>query len=723
MKPLAIARLLFVLPFAATVALTGISAPMASSTHDAIAYPPARRGDHVDVYHGVKIADPYRWMENIDAPETRAWIDAERKLTEDYLAKIPGRADLARRYKKLLNFERWSPPWRRGTNWFYWHNTGLQNQSVLYVTTDPAQKGRILLDPNLLSKDATVAVSTYAISHDGSLIAYAVSDAGSDWQTWHVREVAAGRDLPDQLRWSKAGGASWRADGSGFYYTAYDPPPPGQALKEANEYEKLLFHKLGTLQASDTLVYTRRDAPDWYVDGTVTDDGRYLIVTASRGTDVKNLLLVQDLSQPNAPVTPIVREPVASFGFFDNIGATLYLVTDDRAPRYRIIAIDVAKPAPADWRAIVPEGADTLEDASLVGGQIVAQYMHDAHSAVRRYTPGGKLIGEVDLPGLGSTAGFAGHAHDTVTYYAYSSFTTPSSVYRFDVSDGKSSLWRAPRLSGFDASQYVTKQVFYPSKDGTRVPMFITARKGIALDGNNPTILSGYGGFNISEVPGFSTAWAVWMELGGVVAIPNLRGGGEYGRAWHEAGMKTHKQNVFDDFIAAAEYLIAHKWTSPQRLAIWGGSNGGLLVGAVEEQRPDLFAAAVPHVGVMDMMRFRDFTVGRGWEADYGSVDNPAEFKAMLAYSPLQNVKPGVDYPATLIITGDHDDRVFPAHSFKFAAAMQHADPHANPILIRIEVRAGHGAGKPLYKTIEETADAFAFILKAFGMTEQNSPS
>src|SRR5208282_3734121 len=414
----------------------------------------------------------------------------------------------------------------------------------------------------------------------------------------------------------------------------------------------------------------------------------------------KNTLMVQDLTVPNAPMLPIIKEPIASYGFIDNIGTTLYVLTDDHAPHYRVIAIDLGKPDPANWRLIVPEGADTLEDASLIGGQLIAQYMHDAHSVVRRYTTDGNLIGTVDLPGLGSTSGFEGTINDTVTYYGYNSYTTPTSIYRFDIAAGESTLWHSPTLAGYEPAQYETAQVFYTSKDGTRVPMFITARKGTRLDGENPTILSAYGGFNIPALPSFSTAWVVWMEMGGVFAIANLRGGGEYCREWHEAGMKTHKQNVFDDFIAAAEYLIAQKWTNPKRLAIWGGSNGGLLVGAVEEQRPDLFAAAVPHVGVMDMLRFRKFTVGEGWESEYGSVDNPEDFKAMLAYSPLHNVKAGVAYPATLVMTGDHDDRVFPAHSFKFAAAMQHDDLSGNPILIRIETRAGHGAGKPLSKSI-----------------------
>ena len=692
-----------------------------SSMHPAstpLVYPSARRGDHVDIYHGIPVADPYRWMEHIDSPETRSWIEDEDRLTQGYLGEIPGRDGIARRLRKLLDFERWSPPWRRGKNWFYWHNSGLQNQSVLFVTEDPEQPARALIDPNLLSKDGTVAVTSWAVSHDGRLIAYAKSDGGSDWQVWHVREVATGKDLPDQLRWSKFGGAAWRKDGSGFYYTAYEPPKTGEVLKAANEYEKLMFHKLGTPQSADVLVYSRTDAPDWYIGPQVSYDGHYLILNVSRGTDVNNTLLVQDLSVENAPLIPIVEKPTASFEFCDNLATTLYVVSDDQAPRYRLIAIDVTKPSRDAWRTVVPEAPDLLQGASLIGGELIATYMHDAHSQVRRYSLTGKLLGSVELPGLGSVSGFAGHLDDAVTYFDFSSFTKPPSVYRYEVADGTSSTWRSPTLSAYDPAQYETRQVFYTSEDDTRIPMFISARKGLVLKGDNPTILTAYGGFNIPLVPFFGASWATWMELGGVVAVANLRGGGEYGRDWHEAGMKLRKQTVFDDFIAAAEYLIAEHWTSPKRLAIWGGSNGGLLVGAVEEQRPDLFAAAVPQVGVLDMLRFRDFTVGRAWESEYGTVDNSEEFKAMLAYSPLQNVRAEVNYPATLVMTGDHDDRVFPAHSFKFAAAMQHADPTGNPILIRIEKRAGHGMGKPLLKSIAETADAFAFILSAFGMAQ-----
>ena len=688
----------------------------ASAQALALAYPTAARGDHIDSYHGVAVPDPYRWMEDIDSPATRAWVEAEGTLTNNYLAAISDRQAIAKDIEEIWNYERWSPPERHGAYWFYTHNDGLQNQSMVFVTPDPNAPARMLLDPNVLSRDGTVAVRKTSISDDGRLFAYALSEAGSDWQIWHVKDVATGKDLADELRWSKEGAGSWRKDGSGFYYTRYDAPQPGEVLKATNQYEKLCFHKLGTPQTEDALVYTRADAPDWSIDGRVTDDGHYLVIQANHGDEVQNTLLVQDLSTSGAPVKAIIPEPSAVYDFISSIGTTFYVLTDDRAARYRIVAIDLGKPERANWRTVVPEAAEKLDSASLVGGQLIGQYLKNAHSAVRRYSSEGKFVGEVKLQGLGDARGFKGRAGDGETYYSYSSFTTPPGVYRLDLSSGKSSLWRQPKIQGFVPAEYDTTQAFYTSKDGTRVPLFIASHKGTKLDGTNPTLLYGYGGFNMSMESSFSPAVAGWLQLGGVYVRANLRGGGEYGRAWHEAGMKTRKQNVFDDFIAAAEYLNAQHWTSPKRLAIRGASNGGLLVAATEEQRPQLFAAAVAEVGVMDMLRFREFTVGKGWESEYGSVENPEEFRALLAYSPLQNVKVGVNYPAMLITTGDHDDRVFPAHSLKFAAAMQHADPDGQPILLRIESRAGHGGGTPTAKQIEETADVYAFIRKAMGL-------
>jgi prolyl oligopeptidase len=685
-------------------------------------YPQAPRGTQSDDYHGTKVADPYRWMEDIDSPETQAWVAAEGQLSRDFLDAIAGRESMTQRLHDIWNFERWTPPVRHGENWFYTHNDGLQNQSVVFVTREPqstdAGGARVLLDPNALSADGTVALRETAVSADGRWFAYAISEAGSDWQVWRVRDVATAKDLPDTLKWSKAGGGSWRKDGSGFYYTAYDPPKEGAALKAANEYEKLYFHRLGTAQTDDELIYTRTDNPGWFVGGSVTDDGRYLIVQASLGTDIRNTVLVQDLERPHAPIVPVIPAPNATYDVIGNVGDTLIVRTDEAAPRHRIVGIDLANPAPAHWRTLIAEGPDTIDSATLAGGQILAHRLKDARSTLKRYTPDGKPLGDIELPGLGSVTGLDGRPDDSHVYYSYSGFETPPSIFRVDLDDGRVSLWRAPELKGFVPAEYETRQVFTKSRDGTRVPLFITARKGTRLDGTNPTILYGYGGFNIPVTPAFAPLIAAWVQMGGVYAVANLRGGGEYGRAWHEAGMKIHKQNVFDDFIAAAEYLRAARWTSARRLAIRGGSNGGLLIGAVLEQRPDLAAAAIAQVGVMDMLRFRQFTVGKAWESDYGSVDNPEEFRALYKYSPYHNVRPGVNYPATLIMTGDHDDRVFPAHSFKFAAALQYADPQGRPILLRVETRAGHGQGMPTSKAIDAVVDLYAFVFKAFGLSE-----
>ncbi|MGA2188053.1 MAG: prolyl oligopeptidase family serine peptidase [Steroidobacteraceae bacterium] len=696
--------------------------PATGAGSSALEYPPARRANQIDDYHGTKVADPYRWMEDIDSPETRAWLTAENQLSRGYLDSIAGRESMAQRLRNIWNFERWTPPVRYGDTWFYTHNDGLQNQSVIFVMQDPGAGespggARILLDPNALSGDGTVALREQAISADGRLFAYALSEAGSDWQIWRVRNVATGEDLPDTLKWSKAGGASWRKDGSGFYYTAYEPPHEGAALKAANEYEKLYFHRLGTPQSDDELIYTRTDDPGWFVSGAVTDDGRYLIIQANLGTDERNVVLVQDLATPHAPVVPVISVPTATYDVIDNVGTMLLVRTDDAAPRHRIVGIEIGDPAPDHWRTLVAEGPDTITESTLVGGQLLVHRLKDAHSTVQRYTPEGKPLGEIALPGLGTVTGLKGHADDLQVFYGYSGFATPPSIYRVDLNNGRVSLWRRPKLSGFAPDEFETQQVFYRSADGTRVPLFITARKGTKRDGVNPTILYGYGGFNVPVTPSFSPLVAAWVQMGGVYAVANLRGGGEYGRAWHEAGMKIHKQNVFDDFIAAAEHLSATHWTNPKRLAIRGGSNGGLLIGAVEEQRPGLAAAAIAQVGVMDMLRFRQFTVGKAWESDYGSVDNAAEFHALYKYSPYHNVRPGVPYPATLIMTGDHDDRVFPAHSFKYAAAMQYADPHGQPILLRVETRAGHGQGMPTAKLIDEVVDMYAFVFKAFGIS------
>ncbi len=687
-----------------------------ASLHHAGQYPEARRSDHVDTYHGVAVADPYRWMEDIDAPETRTWVEAEGKSSRAFLDAIPGREAMTARLKRIWNYERWSSPEHHGQHWFYSHNDGLQNQPVVFVTDDPDKPGRVLVDPNTLSQDGTLALRETSVSDDGSLFAYAVSEAGSDWQIWHVRDVASGKDLADTLVWSKFGGATWRKDGSGFYYTAYDPPAPGTALKVLNEYQRLYFHKLGSAQKEDRLIYARTDEPGWFVASGISDDGHHLILTINKGTDVRNALLVQDLSEPDAPVVPVVAQPRAQFDPVEVLDNVLYARTDEDATRYRIVAFNLAAGANPPMRQVVGEGADTLEAARLIGGELLVGRFTDAHSLLERYALDGRRLGEVPLPGIGTASDIVGRPHDSQAYFHFAGFTTPPAIYRLDMQGNAVSVWHSPHLDGFDPAQYETREVFARSKDGTRVPIFIAARKGVRRDASNPTLLYGYGGFNIPLTPVFAPSIADWLVQGGIYAQAILRGGGEYGRAWHEAGMKLHKQNVFDDFIAAGEYLVAERWTEPAHLAIQGGSNGGLLVGAVEEQRPGLAAAVIAQVGVMDMLRFREFTVGRAWESDYGSVDHADEFKAMRAYSPYHNVRDGVDYPATLILTGDHDDRVFPAHSFKFAAAMQHADPDGHPLLLRVEMRAGHGQGMPTTKRIEEVVDEHLFILDAFGL-------
>jgi prolyl oligopeptidase len=689
------------------------------SSNERLVYPVTKKVGQVDTYHGQEIADPYRWLEDIDSPETTAWIKAQNDVTTGYLEKIPGRDRIAARATEIWNFNRWGVPSREGKQWFWFKNDGLQNQSVLYIGDKPESEGRVLLDPNSLSTDGTIALKDTAFSADGKYMAYGLSSGGSDWEEWRVLDVAKGQPTEDVLKWVKFSEVDWSRDGKGFWYSRYDEPQGENALKAKNEFQKLYFHKLGTPQADDELVYERKDQPDYSFGADATEDGRYLLVFIGQGTERKNLVLYRDLKAKgkNALLKELIGEWKAEYEYVGNVGTKFYFRTDDDAPRGRIVAIDLAKPARKNWKTVVEQNDDSLQSADLIGGQLVLNYLHDASSRLRRFGLDGKSKGDIELPGIGTVAAFEGRPGDKQAFYSFASYTTPTSIYRYDVTKGKSALLHAPTMA-FDPSLYETRQVFYTSKDGTRVPMFVTGKKDLVLDGSNPTILYGYGGFRIPQVPGFSASIATWLDQGGVFAVANLRGGGEYGREWHEQGIKLKKQTVFDDFIAAAEYLIAEKYTSPQRLAIRGGSNGGLLVAATELQRPELFAAAVPAVGVLDMLRFREFTIGKAWESDFGSVLNADEFAAIRAYSPLHNVKPGVAYPATLITTGDHDDRVFPAHSFKFAAAMQAANPKGKPQLIRIDVRAGHGQGKPTAKQIAEAADVYAFILNAFGLAK-----
>ena len=677
-------------------------------------YPPSHPDPTVvDFYHGQAVPDPYRWLEDLDSEQTRAWIEAQNRLTFDYLQRIPARQRLLERLRQLWNYEKYSQPFKEGNRYFYFKNDGLQNQSVLYTQESLEGEARVLLDPNTLSEDGTVALSGIAISRDGRYLAYGLSRSGSDWQEWKVRDIETGEDLPDHLRWIKFSGASWTLDGQGFFYSRYDEPAPGSEYESANYFQKLYYHRLGTPQSEDLLVYHRPDQKEWGFAGGVTEDGDYLIISVWRGTDPKNLLFYKDLRDPSSPVVELIREFQAEYAFVGNDGSRFWLLTDLQAPRRRLVAIDLDNPG--QLQEVIPEAEETLQGVSLIHNQFVAFYLKDAHTQIRTFALDGTYLGEIPLPGLGSASGFGGKRHDTETFYTFTSFTTPPTIYRYDFTSGRSTLFRQPQVD-FDPQAYEVQQVFYASQDGTRIPMFLVHRRGLARTGDHPTLLYGYGGFGISLTPSFSVGLVAWLEMGGVYAQPSLRGGGEYGEEWHQAGTKLNKQKVFDDFIAAAEWLIAHGYTNPAKLAISGGSNGGLLVGACLVQRPELFAAALPAVGVFDMLRFHKFTIGWAWISEYGSPENPEEFKALYAYSPLHNLKPGTAYPATLITTADHDDRVVPAHSFKFAAALQAAQGGSQPILIRIDTKAGHGAGKPTSKLIEEAADRWAFLVQVLGI-------
>jgi prolyl oligopeptidase len=706
-----------VLTLAALVASAGsevlgspMQMPAESATERKINYPESRRVEQVDDYHGLKVADPYRWLEDPDSAETRAWVAAQNKVTSSYLAATPDLEGIRKRLTELWNYERYSVPVKQGGRYFFSKNDGLQNQNVLYWLDRLDGTPKILIDPNTLSDDGTVALVGTTVSENGKLLAYGLSSAGSDWQEWRVREVETGKDLTDHLRWVKFSGAAWTHDSQGFYYSRYDEPREGRQLEDANFYQKLYYHRLGTPQSADELVHQRPDQKEMGFIANVTEDGRYLLIHAWRGTETENGIFYKDLQQPGSKVTELLGSFDAAYHFIGNEGSVFWFQTDLKAPKGRVIAIDLKKPDSASWRELIPQAMETLEGVGCLNDSFLAVYLKDAHTQVRVFDLSGKLLREVDLPGLGTAGGFSGERTDKETFYAFTSFTTPGTIYRYDLTTGKSSVFRRPQITGFDPNQYETRQVFFPSKDGTPVPMFITHKKGLKLDGTNPTYLYGYGGFGVSMTPAFSLSHVVWMERGGVYAVASLRGGGEYGEEWHQAGSKLKKQNVFDDFIGAAEWLIANGYTGKGRLAIAGGSNGGLLVAACMAQRPDLFGAVVVAVGVLDMLRFHKFTIGWGWVSDYGSPDDPKDFKALYAYSPYHNLKPGTAYPPTLITTADHDDRVVPAHSFKFAAALQNAQGSPAPILIRIETRAGHGGGKPVSKKIEETADELSFL-------------
>jgi len=711
-RPTIIAAVSLLLPMTMTTACGPESAPDDAG----LEYPATATEDHADVYHGVRVDDPYRWLEDDvrENPDIRAWVDAQNELTFAYLEQIPERALIRDRMRQLWDFERWGLPRKKNGRYFFSYNDGLQNQDVVYVLEALDAEPTLLLDPNTWSDDGTVALGAYYPSPDARYVAYLVQDGGSDWRSARVVDVATGDLLADELGWIKFSALAWAADSTGFYYSRYPAPDEEQKFQGLNHNHAVYFHRLGTTQAEDRLVYANPDNPDWGYSATVSDDGAFLVITVWKGTDDRYQVLYQDLRQQDNPPVMLVEGFDFDYTFVGNIGGELLFRTTNSAPRGRLVAIDTA--GSGRIREIVPHGEDVLTRASLVGGRIIAEYLQDAWTVVSIFETDGSVAGSVDLPGIGTAAGFDGDAGDPETFFTYESFNSPSTVYRFDATTLESDVFRQPVLT-FSPDDYRVEQVFFASRDGTRVPMFVAHHRNAHVNGNLPTLLYGYGGFNISLTPEFSASRLAWMEMGGVYAVANIRGGGEYGEEWHRAGTRTRKQNVFDDFIAAAEYLIESGYTNPRKLAIFGGSNGGLLVGAVTNQRPELFAAAIPAVGVMDMLRFQHFTAGRFWVDDYGSSDNPEDFPALYAYSPYHNLRAGTAYPAVLVTTADTDDRVVPGHSFKYAAALQQAQGSDRPVLIRIETRAGHGAGKPTEMIIDEYTDRWAFLIRNLGMT------
>lgn len=683
-----------------------------TTKNEKINYPETRKTDTIDVYFGTQVADPYRWLEDDNSEETAAWVKAQNDVTNAYLAKIPFRDQVRERLTSMWNYPRYGVPFKKGGKYFFFKNDGIQNQSVLYIQDSLQAEPRVFLDPNKLSEDGTTALGTYSVSKDGKYFAYAISKAGSDWNEIYVMETETGKQLADKLEWVKFSGISWRENG--FYYSRYDKPAGGGVLSSKNEYMKVYYHVVGDPQEKDVLVYENRNYPLRNYGITATEDGRYLVLGESESTS-GNSLYIKDLENPQAGFVKIAEGFRFDYSYISNQDGKFLILTNADAPKYRLIEVDLSAPAPENHRIIIPEREEVLVSAEVAGGRIVCEYMKDATNRLYVYTTEGSFVHEVNLPGPGTIAGFEGKKDENEAFFAFTSFTYPSTVFVYDILNNTSKVFFDSELD-FDPAKYESKQVFYTSKDGTKVPMFIVHKAGLNLDGNNPVYLYGYGGFNVSLTPVFSVSRLLFIEQGGVFAMPNLRGGGEYGEAWHRAGTKLQKQNVFDDFIAAAEFLIAEKYTQPEKIAIAGGSNGGLLVGACMTQRPDLFAVALPAVGVMDMLRFHKFTIGWAWTEDYGSSEDSVQFQYLLGYSPLHNLKPGTCYPATLVTTADHDDRVVPAHSFKFAATLQEHQSCNNPALIRIETNAGHGAGKPVSKMIDEATDIWSFTMYNLGM-------
>lgn len=682
-----------------------------------LTYPSSKTVDETQVYFGQTVADPYMWLEQDvrKSKEVEDWVEAQNKVTFDYLEQLPYRKKIEARLTQLWDYEKYGTPFKRGDRYYFYKNDGLQNQSVLYRLDAIDAEPQVLIDPNQWSDDGTVALGGLAFSPDGKLLAYGVQESGSDWRTWYVMEIESGKKLDEKIEWIKFGGADWSADSRGFFYGRYDAPAAGQEFQSLNKNQKVFYHKIGTSQSEDVLIHEDPEHPDWGFGPTVTEDGKYLLITIWVGTDDRYRVMyakLEDAVNKAPQLVDLVDNFENEYSYIGNEGTNFYFKSDLDAPRKRILVIDLEKPDKASYREIVPEATESMASAGMVGDYIIAEYLQDAKSQVKVFDLEGKFVRAVEFPGIGSASGFGGKRDHDSTFYSFSSFNRPPSIFRYDLQSGKSTLFREAQVD-FDPRDYQVKQVFYSSKDGTRVPMFIAHKKGIEFNGRNPTLLYGYGGFNISLTPSFSISRLQWMEMGGVFAMPNLRGGGEYGQEWHKAGTKTHKQNVFDDFIAAAEWLIDNKYTSPTHLGIQGGSNGGLLVGACMTQRPELFGACLPAVGVMDMLKFQTWTAGRFWVDDYGSAEaSQEEFEALYAYSPYHNLKSGTAYPPTMVTTSDHDDRVVPGHSFKFAARLQACNSGENPTLIRIETKAGHGAGKPTAKIIEQAADLWAFLAK-----------
>lgn len=691
------------------------ASPESPSTMPApIAYPETKRVDVTDESFGQKVADPYRWLENDvrNDKEVAAWVEAQNRVTDAYLATLPGRDIFKARIKQLFDYERFGVPTRKGGRLFYSHNTGLQNQAVLWVRDGVDAPGRVLIDPNGWAKDGATALSEWVPSQDGKLLVYGIQDGGSDWRTVKVLDVATGKTLDDEVKWIKFSNLAWAKDGSGFYYSRFPAPAEGQAFQQLNENQSVYFHRIGTPQSADTLVYATPETPRRGHFAQVTDDGNWLVITTTEGTDDRYEITLLDIKTPGAKPRKLIAGLENRWSLVGNVGTRFYWTTNKGAPKLKVVTMDVAQANPVATD-LIPEEKATLEGAGIVGGQLLVSYMVDAKDEMRRYSLDGKLLGKVATPGIGSIAGSSGDPDDSELFYAFTSFNMPTTVYRFDVKTGETKVWAQPKVA-FDPAKYSVEQRFFTSKDGTRVPMFIVKRKDVT--GPAPTLLWGYGGFNVSYGPAFSASRIAWMEQGGVFVLANIRGGGEYGKAWHDGGRLANKQNTFDDFIGASEYLIAQGITKKDGLAIQGGSNGGLLVGAVVNQRPDLFAAALPAVGVMDMLRFDRWTAGRYWVDDYGHPSKEADWKTLRGYSPYHNIGAGKAYPAILATTADTDDRVVPGHTFKYTAALQAADIGPKPHLVRIETRAGHGTGKPTDKVIEETSDLWAFAAKWTGL-------